>query len=264
MVGEHATLPSAGDRALSTDDFIAFLDASTRPLDAHQVDAFWYHGELIDRQFSFVFAGGRLTTAMEMFGVTTGAPPLPLADPAAAWELIAQGRGDLLQAIDQGRIRAPFITAQMQFWLMPDVVAYEVNYLLNDYREMVADRPALMASMDRWRQIVRACRTDSVRYDGMDGQFQRARYLQTYFLAGFIDGQLQETREMGFGSIPDYAYPDPAAIWRDLADRTLSPLPDVPAGRFGEHCVVSYRVLKHGAMGHLGIFLRPGRRLGVA
>lgn len=68
---------------------------------------------------------------------------------------------------------------------------------------------------------------------------------------------------MGFGPIPDRTYADPKAVWKDVGSGRLNPLVDVAAGRFGPNVLVNFRVLKHGAVGHLGVFLRPLQRLGV-
>jgi hypothetical protein len=248
---------------LGTAEWEAFLDRVGQPLAVRRRDAFWYEGELIDRSFVFAFRAGQLSGASETFTTTTGAPPRPFSDPAAAWALIAAGRGDLARAVDAGAIPAPRLTFQLQWWLMPDVVAYEVNYLANEALELFAGKPTVVAEPDRWVRIVQALREDAVRYDGMDGQFQRARYLQTYLAFRFVEGVLQEAREMGFGPLPDRVFRDAAAVWREVGSGRLSPLRDVSAGRFGPDVVVNFRVLKHGTVGHLGIFLRPLRRLGA-
>ncbi|MCS6802171.1 MAG: hypothetical protein RMM58_06115 [Chloroflexota bacterium] len=252
-----------GTAALTLAEWETFLDRVEQPLNVQRRDRFWYEGELIDRSFAFLFQDGRLVSATETFATTTGAPPRPFADPAPAWERIAAGAGDLARAVDAGRITAPKLTFQFQFWLMPDVVAYEVNYLANDAEELFAGKPVLPAEPSRWERVAHLLREGSVRFDGMEGQFQRARYLQTYFAFRFVDGELREVREMGFGALPDRVYGEAAQVWRDLGSGQFNPLRDVERGRFGPNLVATFRVLKHGPVGHLGIFLRPLQRLGV-
>lgn len=253
----------ASDAPLTIDEWQALLARVAQPLAVRRRDRFWYDGELIDRSFVFVFSAGRLASASETFGTTTGAPPRPFADPAAAWTVIAAGGGDLARAVDAGTLTAPRLTVQFQFWLMPDVVAYEVNSLANEAEELFGGKPAVAAEPHRWERIAKAIRNETVRFDGMEGQFQRARYLQTFVTFRFADGVLCEAREMGFGPIPDKTYVGPTAVWKDLGSGRLNPLGDVAAGRFGPNLFVNFRVLKHGAVGHLGVFLRPLQRLGV-
>ncbi len=246
---------------LGRDEWDQFCADAMRQMDVTRRDRIWWDGEFIDRSFLFLFRGGQLVGASEQFSTTTGAPPRPLADPQSALADIAAARINFPRAIQDGSIRYPRINAQVTNWLMPHVICLEVNYVTTDRATLDGPKPAEAVGMERFDALVRALRTGLPRFLGMEDGFQRARFLQPVFSAGIEDGVVSEVRELGPGGQPDLVYWDTEAVWQRLVSCDTNPMPMFLEGRYGGDALLQYRVLRHGTMGHCGLFIRPAGRI---
>lgn len=246
---------------LGRDEWDQFCNDAMRQMEVTRLNRVWWDGELIDRSFLFLFRGGSLVAATEQFGTTSGAPPRPLEDPQGALADIVAARINFPKAIHDGAIHYPRINAQVTNWLMPHVICLEVNYVTTDRALLDGPKPVVSAGSHRFDELVREIRTGMPRFLGLQDGFQHARFLQPVFSVGIEDGVVSEVREFGPGGQPDVVYDDTQGIWQRLVACETNPMPMFLEGRYGGDALLQYRVLRHGTMGHCGLFIRPVERI---